>query len=229
MFPHIEFDYYGRERFRPSSRTRTELLLRLESGFWTRRWWKYCGDCLKLHPGSEIKESHGRYDSPQERTCYDPGIVVLCLCVHLNARGKIRLIKELEMGKVENPSNWHECELHYPVGKTGITVDVTIALSLTELSELMVRTRYEVRPGVTGDLKPCRLMACPHHDIFAYLRGRPHGQVNDDCRLCQTTIEVDRGDDQSSVEVTRYLGGKSAPTCQTWRHQCETAYGRLHR
>lgn len=230
-FPHINFDYHGRELFDPNARTRTELLLRLQADPWRGRQWRYCGECLKLHPTREFTApAPMEYDPrPEEAACMYLGVVALCHCVHLSARGKIRLVEMLERRQVEQPPNWHDCRIYYPAG---ITVDVAIGLALTELGELVVRTRYVVRPGVIdGNLKPWRIMCCPHEDIFAYLRRGLAGRAGHDCCWCQTAVQVDCGDEQSSssVQVTRYLGGKRYPVCRTWRNQREKRYRDVHR
>lgn len=224
-FPHITFDYHGRTHFSHSSRARTELLLRLQGGrfCWSGRWWRYCGGCLKLHPWYQVPFLHPE-ENQEEAICFYPGIVAVCPCVHLNARGKIHLIQELKMGKVADPLNWHQCHKYYP---TIGTIDVTISLSLTELGELMVRTRYVVRPDQAArDGNPERIMCCPHRYFLAY---GPSSHINDNCDNCQTSMHGYRGDDQASVQVMRYLGGKRYPICQTWMNQCEWRYIQVHR
>lgn len=233
-FPHIEFGYYGTESKVPNPRERTELLLKLQSSKYGGRRWKYCGNCLKLHPAHEMNIRLEGDDTPESATCRYPGIVVLCPCIHLNARGKIRLIKALESGKLKNASNWHECQFNYSGGTTtgtttSPTVNVTIALSLTALGDLAVQTQYVVRPGMTGNLRIWSAMCCPHENIFKYLDNVSPRQVDKECRRCQTSIEANRDYAQSSVQATRYLGEKTHPISQTWRNQCVRAYSQIHR
>lgn len=226
-FPHVEFDGHGRAIFDPTSRARWQLLIRLERRVQRRDGRYCCGKCLKLHPPREFP--WGLDYAPDERSCRYPGIVVLCSEVHLNARGKVRLIEALETGRVENASNWHKCRFEYKYS-TGTRFDITttISLSTTELSELLVDTQYKVRPGVLEIVHGP--MSCPHIDIFTYLRCRLPSQVSAECCWCQTTIQVNRGDDDESlVQVTRNLGGKSYPASRTWENQCEDRYRRIHK
>jgi hypothetical protein len=244
-FPHADVNFWGGTEFDHNSRARTELLLRLQTNPWWGPSWKYCGACLKLHSRDQFPPTPlGDYEPSPDLACRDPGIVALCPCIHLNASEKVRLIKDLEAGKVKNASNWHKCSIDYPnVGNVwdsdecdsgdsdgeDVTVNITIALSLTELGELVVRTQYVVRPGIVRDLELWHVMCCPHRDIFDYLREDP--EIFDTyCWLCQTTLHVDCSrDDQSSLQVTRYLGRKSPPACRTWRRQVETRYSYIHR
>lgn len=224
-FPHIHVNGHYVVSPLPNPRERTELLLRLRYFPLWGRGWNYCGCCLKLHPLDEFKFL-ALNPTPVVSWCIYPGIVVLCPCIHLNARRKIRLIEELEMGQLENSSNWHSCQWHYSQGPT---VDITIALSVTELGDLMVQTRYLVRPGRSNNFKTCAMVCCPHHNIFSYLdRVRPQ-QVGRDCNWCQTSIQADRDNKQSSLQVTRYLGGKIDPVSQSWSNQCEQNYSKIHR
>lgn len=245
-FPHINVNSLGGTELDNDCRARAELLLRLQADPWWGPSWKYCGACLKLHSRDQFSAlPPGYYEPPPEQTeCKSPGIVALCPCIHLNASEKVRLIKELETGKVKNASNWHKCSIDYPnVGNVwdsdecdsddsdgeDVTVKITIALSLTKLGELVVRTRYVVRPGIVRDLELWRVMCCPHSNIFDYLREDP--EIFDTyCWLCQTTLHVDCSrDDQSWLQVTRCLGRKSPPACLTWRRQVETRYSYIHR
>lgn len=228
-FPHPDISYDGTMGFLPRTREREELLLRLE-GRRKGQWWLsnfhyYCGDCLILHPAWQITW-YGDVP-PEERRCIYPGVVALCSCVHLNARRKIRLIDDLEAGKIMNPHNWHECSVKDPAG---ISVDIQIGLSVSEMRQLLVHIRYVVRPGVVGGLQPRRIMICSHCNIYHDLDQARYRKSHYDCLRCQTDYRVDGRPGQTWVQGTRNLGGKSHPVSRVWSNQCELGYRyKLHK
>lgn len=223
-FPHPTISNDGVQYFDPRWRTRFGLLLRLEGGRWLGgRWWKYCGQCLKLHPRHELIPDYESCFPPEQSRCRLPGIVTLCHCVHLNAREKIQLIEELETGKLKNPTHYHKCSFDDAAGM--LPVEISIDISLSEMGELEVHTRYDIQHGVNHDLEPRQIYLCPHVYFFEGHRLAPGRYY---CKHCQTTREVSCGNGQSSLQVMRNLGGKRYPAHRTWDNQCDRRYDWIH-
>lgn len=220
-FPHIYRRYdTGAKIVDSTLRARTDFLLRLHGSRWGGKSWEYCGQCLKLHPSNQVM--HYVTKEPKQSHCIYSGTVVLCPCVHLNARGKIRLINQLQKGSILQ--NWHNCDHFLDPGN--VKLKVSISLSLTELGELVVRTRYVLRFCLIDSSQLGYIGCCPHE--YHYNGSR---YLSTDCPSCETEIQFfpPTGFSQSVIEVTRYLGGAEHPAGMTWRNQCELKYEGIHK
>lgn len=229
-FPRVTEDGGGNVRFDKLANARSDLLLRLQD-----RRWAYCASCLKLHPVREFDYTQLAWP-PEERHCIYPGIVVLCPCIQLTARGKLRLVDHLKKSTShgnaqEEPVPWHECSI---TDHPWATVQIKISLGRTETGQLTVHTRYDIHLRTRNE--PWReppIRCCPHSDVLKYISTRSPlhpSHERHDCFYCQTSIEVGRarGGNKFSVRVARNLGGEKSPADQTWRHQRERMYNGLH-
>lgn len=139
---------------------RSDLLFRLQ----TRRW-LYCSSCLKLHPSREFEYYQRTERQPEVRHCRWPVIVVLCPCIRLTTRGKLRLLDQLKKKTTttspntttfivqEDPVHWHQCSIsdHPWLERAGIELLVASTTQCSGVDWTVLDCRFEFLVAVACD------------------------------------------------------------------------------
>lgn len=233
-FPGIPGDGKTTSYYELLTTSRIDLLFRLE----TRRW-KYCSRCLKLHPRREFSFPE-LYSDPHSRYCKWPGIVLLCPCIRLTARGKFRLLRQLTRPPANgaetiikySPVPYHECSI---TNDRKLKVRLKLLVSQTETRQLVIHSHYEVTIRIANSNWGKRLIkCCPHHDVLDYidLQSDYKGRDKYACSRCQTFIEVYpiRGRNRFKLEAMRILGREYRELGgETWRNQTDNEYREMRR
>lgn len=194
----------------PRQRLRWELLGLLEN-----KRWRYCADCLKLHPAGEFKLAQRRQPR-SERLCVDSinsyraYIVDICPCFRMTFRDKLHMVYDLNNSSVSATTGllnrffrWngiryiHQCWHAY----TESAVYLEASPILQGSDRLLFEIRYEVavpaeqppgRYGIAASLHNIPIQVCSHATVALFLShyacdGKAEYFLST-CTRCQTHV-----------------------------------------